>query len=138
MAESGLADNLSKQGEMMTEMDWFVLLLQIMQVISIFVIGYYLTLYNRAFVFQNKKLSKAAFFQKYTKQRARILTWLALTPQAILVLLYIADRFNALDALFPQLSLSLDNTVIVIFAICTIGLVILNRSFRKATDTDAA
>lgn len=138
MAESGLADNLSKQGEMMTEMDWFVILLQIMQVTSIFVIGYFLTLYNRAFVFQNPKLSKAAFFQKYTRQKSRILTWLALTPQAILVLLYIADRFNALDALFPQLDLSLDNTVIVIFVICTIGLVILNRSFRKATDTDAA
>lgn len=77
MAESGLADNLSKQGEMMTEMDWFVILLQIMQVISIFVIGYFLTLYNRAFVFQNKKLSKAAFFQKYTRQKARILTCLS-------------------------------------------------------------
>ena len=119
-------------------LDTIVILLQIMQVISIFVIGYYLTLYNRAFVFQNQKLSKTAFFQKYTRQKARILSWLSLAPQVILVLLYIADRFNALDALFPQLDLSLDNTVIVIFVICTIGLVILNRSFRKATDTDAA
>ena len=119
-------------------MDTIVILLQIMQVISIFVIGHYLTLYNRAFVFQNQKLSKTAFFQKYTRQKARILSWLALTPQAILVLLYIADRFNMLDTLFPQFDLSLDNTVIVIFVICTIGLVILDRSFRKATDTDAA
>ena len=119
-------------------LDTIVILLQIMQVISIFVIGYYLTLYNRAFVFQNQKLSKTAFFQKYTRQKARILSWLALTPQAILVLLYIADRFNMLDTLFPRFDLSLDNTVIVIFVICTIGLVILNRSFRKATDTDAA
>ena len=119
-------------------MDTIVILLQIMQVISIFVIGHYLTLYNRAFVFQNQKLSKTAFFQKYTRQKARILSWLALTPQAILVLLYIADRFNMLDTLFPQFDLSLDNTVIVIFVICTIGHVILDRSFRKATDTDAA
>ena len=119
-------------------MDTIVILLQIMQVISIFVIGYYLTLYNRAFVFQNQKLSKTAFFQKYTRQKARILSWLSLTPQVILVLLYIADRFNMLDTLFPQFDLSLDNTVIVIFVICTIGLVILDRSFRKATDTDAA
>lgn len=126
-------------GGMKNKMETFVILLQIMQVISIFVIGYFLTLYNKAFVFQNEKFTKNSFFQKYTRRIACIVTWFSLAPQTILALLYITDRTNVLEGLTPEIDwafITVDNTVIEIFIISIVGLFILNRSFKKVANME--
>lgn len=110
--------------------DLFELLLMSLQVVSLFLIGYYLTLYNRSFHRQDGKYPKEMFLQKVTRRKVRALTWLVFVPQGLLALFYFSDLFGLTGAYFD----APDRQVIYFLLVSVVGLVVLRRSFRKAQE----
>ncbi|MBQ9045727.1 MAG: hypothetical protein IJ112_07285 [Oscillospiraceae bacterium] len=120
-------------------MEIFILLLRIMQGISWLLLAYSIFQYVRAFTFDSKRITPEVFLRKFTRRKARALTWFTLVPQTILLLLYILTETHIADGLGQGLKLalsaaSIDKGILWAYVSSVLVLGILNHAVRNHSE----